>query len=1057
MGQAELNYRSLFNNMLNGLAYCKVLDTGPLPHDFVFLEVNPAFERLTGLKDVVGKRATEVIPGLREKDPDLLETYSQVAASGEPRRFERYIQALKLWFLVTVYSPARGHFVSIFDATDEKWEAKDGRGREERLRSIMAAMSEGLVLHDAGGAIVTCNDAAERLLGLTRAQLEGRTPTDPRWRSVHEDDSPFPGDEHPAVVSLRSGTPVSSVIMGVHKPDGTLTWLSVNAEPLRTAPGEAPYAVVATFTDVTERQLQARHLRESEARLAAVIDGSNDGSVDIDVRSGEVYRSEKYWEIAGWPSGSRRPTSESFLELIHPDDSDRVRSVAAALMEGTVERLEEEYRLRTSVGTWSWVRARLRIVARDTAGRPARIAGAISDTDAQHRQQERALSEARLRGLSCRMNETELLMGLDGIILETNDRASELYGRTREQLIGHHVRELRAPGTRHQVEAQMANASAGGVRFETEHVRLDGTSFPVEVSSRTFESGGATYLHSLIRDLSEQRRKETELERSEEHFRRLVLLAPVPIAYVHQGGVLEINRAFTRVLGYGQEDVPNLEAWFQKAYPEESYRRQVVQSWSEALGKAAREGGEAPLTEYQVTGKDGAVRSMLIGGVPVEEDQIAVLLDVTARKVAEEALRQASNYARSLIEASLDPLVTISPEGKVTDVNRATEAVTGLGRDRIIGNDFADYFTEPGQAWAGYRRALARGAVRDYPLTVRSADGGTTEVLYNAAVYAGPDGTVQGIFAAARDVTQVRALQARLASTSRLAALGTLVAGLAHEINNPLAVEQSNQSVALERVSRLVGPLRAGPGDPAPPPRGGDAGASGRPDRRAAHSTHRQGLQDLRSARRQAEPGRAPRGRRERQALAARERPPGRHRGGGWRRASGAGGVRPDRAGRGQPGDQRRQGHAARPPCTGRGPDRARKPRHGAARGHRPWDRDRPGHPRPDLRALLHHPRGGAGDGARPRRQPLDRHGPRRHHLGGERAGPGLDVPGRAAGGGSRGDGPGGGRISRRLNVEVTALRHRPHAAPPAGLELLRDRRHYAHDQPHDGGAEVRA
>jgi PAS domain S-box-containing protein len=107
-----------------------------------------------------------------------------------------------------------------------------------------------------------------------------------------------------------------------------------------------------------------------------------------------------------------------------------------------------------------------------------------------------------------------------------------------------------------------------------------------------------------------------------------------------------------------------------------------------------------------------------------------------------------------LIEASLDPLVTISPEGKITDVNEATTNVTGVEREGLIGADFSDYFTEPERAREGYERVFAEGSVVDYPLTIRGRDGALTDVLYNATVYRDASGSVLGVFAAARDVTE---------------------------------------------------------------------------------------------------------------------------------------------------------------------------------------------------------------------------------------------------------------------------------------------------------------
>ncbi len=141
------------------------------------------------------------------------------------------------------------------------------------------------------------------------------------------------------------------------------------------------------------------------------------------------------------------------------------------------------------------------------------------------------------------------------------------------------------------------------------------------------------------------------------------------------------------------------------------------------------------------------------------------LVEVTKAKRAEMEARAASQYARSLIEASLDPLVTISQNGTITDVNRATELVTGLPRERLIGSNFSEYFTEPERAEAGFRRVIAEGQVTDYPLTIRSVSGCCTDVLYNATVYRNEAGEVQGVFAAARDVTERNAIQRILQSS----------------------------------------------------------------------------------------------------------------------------------------------------------------------------------------------------------------------------------------------------------------------------------------------------
>lgn len=117
------------------------------------------------------------------------------------------------------------------------------------------------------------------------------------------------------------------------------------------------------------------------------------------------------------------------------------------------------------------------------------------------------------------------------------------------------------------------------------------------------------------------------------------------------------------------------------------------------------------------------------------------------------ARQQSAQYSRSLIEASLDPLLTISAQGKITDVNQATELVTGVTRDELIGSDFSAYFTAPEKATAAYRQAFSQGFVTDYPLALRNVSGKVFDVLYNASVYRDANGDVLGVFAAARDIT----------------------------------------------------------------------------------------------------------------------------------------------------------------------------------------------------------------------------------------------------------------------------------------------------------------
>ncbi|MBC7367609.1 MAG: PAS domain S-box protein [Undibacterium sp.] len=152
------------------------------------------------------------------------------------------------------------------DITEQK-RAEDARRKsEEQLKLIFSAVADGIVVHDRDLAIIQCNASAERMLGLSAEEVTGRTSVDGRWRAVREDGRPFPGEAHPAAVALTTGRAVRDTVMGVHKPDGVLTWISVNAEPLRDARGGVTM-VVSSFSDITASralQEQVRQARKME-------------------------------------------------------------------------------------------------------------------------------------------------------------------------------------------------------------------------------------------------------------------------------------------------------------------------------------------------------------------------------------------------------------------------------------------------------------------------------------------------------------------------------------------------------------------------------------------------------------------------------------------------------------------------------------------------------------------------------------------------------------------------------------------------------------------------
>ena len=261
---------------------------------------------------------------------------------------------------------------------------------------------------------------------------------------------------------------------------------------------------------------------------------------------------------------------------------------------------------------------------------------------------------------------------------------------------------------------------------------------------------------------SEPRRAEDELRESEERFRDVIEHAPIGMALTSPDGrFIRVNRALCDIVGYTAEEL--LKLTFEDiTHPDDRQKD---------LDQVKRlESGKIPAYEMEkrYVRKNGEVVWVQITGSLLRDAQghplqlIKQVQNITERKRVEEKLRAASHYARSLIEASLDPLVTISNEGIITDVNAASELATGIAREDLIGTDFASYFTDPEKAREGYLKVFSDNLVKDYPLAIRHVSGKVMDVLYNAAVYRNESGEVQGAFAAARDITERKRLEEAL-------------------------------------------------------------------------------------------------------------------------------------------------------------------------------------------------------------------------------------------------------------------------------------------------------
>jgi PAS domain S-box-containing protein len=340
------------------------------------------------------------------------------------------------------------------------------------------------------------------------------------------------------------------------------------------------------------------------------------------------------------------------------------------------------------------------------------------------------------------------------------------------------------PEDRAMVDGKFRQAmeSKGDWNFECRIRRSDGQVRWIWGAGRHHldAAGAARRMAGIVQDITERKLAEEALASQRKELQVILESVPAMIFYKDkENHFVRTNKAFEDAMGLPKEKLQGQSLF--DLYPKEM----AEAYWNDDKQVMASRKSRFGIVESMQT--PNGTRIIQTDKVPYFDETgnvagvIGFAVDITERKRAEEALKTAHaqlevrveertaelhaafRYARSLLEASLDPLATISPEGKVTDVNQATELVTGVPRAQLIGTDFTRYFTEPKKAEAGYQKVLAEGQVRDYPLTIRHTSGRTTEVLYHATVYRDAAGQVQGVFAAARDITEHKRAEAELA------------------------------------------------------------------------------------------------------------------------------------------------------------------------------------------------------------------------------------------------------------------------------------------------------
>ena len=287
--------------------------------------------------------------------------------------------------------------------------------------AFIEALTQGVIVFANDGRIVRCNRAAEKILGLSADQMAGRTTLDPRWRTIHEDGSPFPGITHPASITLSTGEEVRDVVMGVHKPDGSLAWIWVNCAPVRDGELGDDAAVVATFTDVTEQTELRQRLAESERYFRLIAENVTDIVVKANLDGVIEWVSPSLTAMLGWEPGEL--VGRNALELAHPeqltsdlDARDRVRGEA---LDGfRAQALAAD-------GTYHWVEANLRPLMGDS-GEPVGVISSWRVIDAQVAAERELARVAHHDSLTGLLSRAEFLDQFQLMLSHTHRRSERI-------------------------------------------------------------------------------------------------------------------------------------------------------------------------------------------------------------------------------------------------------------------------------------------------------------------------------------------------------------------------------------------------------------------------------------------------------------------------------------------------------------------------------------------------------------------------------------------------------------------------------------------------------
>lgn len=374
------------------------------------------------------------------------------------------------------------------------------RQSEYRYRSVVDALSEGVVLLDRDGRITTSNPAAERILGLSAGMLSGISVTDPDWNAVHDDGRPYRGEEMPGLVTLRTAQPLREVEMGLRRTTGEVTWLLVNTQPLFQCGEDTPHATVVSFTDITDRRRSETTLRERENRLSTLVSSMRELLFVLDEEGRYLdYHAPDKHDLLVPPE---RFLGQHFSSSL-PAEVAQVIQEAIDRVRATGQPSRCDYRLDLpGAGTRDFSADIVPLVRHQ--GHPSGFLGVVRDVTEERRMEQ----QLRIAATAFEAMEGMFVTDRHGVILQVNTAFTRITGYSAEDAVGRNPNLLRSGLHDDAFYRQIWDSIGqhGSWQGEIWNRRKDGSLYPQELLITAVKDRHAQVTHyvATLRDITQR-------------------------------------------------------------------------------------------------------------------------------------------------------------------------------------------------------------------------------------------------------------------------------------------------------------------------------------------------------------------------------------------------------------------------------------------------------------------------------------------------------------------------------------------------------------------------